>query len=62
MLSLFERIIIMAFIRDWYLWSSMGAADNVAKEFRKKSDTAQEAVKALYKWNSAGCCDGRSEG
>lgn len=59
MLSLTERIVIMAFIRDWYIYSSMGATDKEAKELREKSDTAQEVVKALSGVDMAGCHDER---
>lgn len=47
MLSLAERVVIMAFIRDWYLWSSIGATDKVAKELMEKADVAQKVIDIL---------------
>lgn len=47
MLSLAERIVIMAFIRDWYLWSSMGVTNKAAKELMEKADAAQKVIDIL---------------
>lgn len=47
MLSLAERIVIMAFIRDWYMYSSMGVTNKAAKELREKADVAQKVIDIL---------------
>lgn len=45
----------MAFIRDWYTLTSIGATDDGAKELRERADNAQKIVNILYGVNRAGC-------
>lgn len=54
MLSLAERIVIMAFIRDWYTVNSIGATDDGAKELRERADNAHKVVNTLYGVDRAG--------
>lgn len=54
MISIAERQLIAAFIRDWYMLQMMQLSGPVAKSMEDRANVAQEVFKALYEVTNDG--------